>query len=158
MWKLQKSSLTVLALVAGVLGGDILRTNGFSDCSNNSTITVNNVDLQFDRSTNLLTFDVSGSSAKSQQVTATLTVTAYGVQVYQKSFDPCDASTKVEQLCPCKTTPNLPPDYVQQLTMLQCLRVHSQQPAHRRSPAAMLHRYPQLLTRCLIWMGTPKWN
>ena len=74
---------------------DILKTNGFSDCSNNSTITVNNVDIQFDRSTNLLTFDVSGSSAKSQQVIAALTVTAYGVQVYQNSFDPCDASTKV---------------------------------------------------------------
>src|SRR3954464_15391645 len=141
MWKLQRSSLTVLALVSGVLGGDILRTNGFSDCSNNSTITVNNVDLQFDRSTNLLTFDVSGTSTKSQQVTATLTVTAYGVQVYQKSFDPCDASTKVEQLCPCKTT-NLPPDYVHQLTISQCLRVHSQQLAHRRSPAATLARYP----------------
>ena len=157
MWKLQKSSLTVLALVSGVLGGDILKTNGFSDCSNNSTITVNNVDLQFDRSTNLITFDVSGSSSKSQQVTATLTVTAYGVQVYQKTFDPCDASTKVEQLCPCKTV-QLPHDYVQQLTILQCLQVHSQQLAHRRSPAVTLTRYPQSLSRCPIWMGTPKWN
>jgi hypothetical protein len=157
MWKLQKSSLTVLALVSGVLGGDILKTNGFSDCSNNSTITVNNVDIQFDRSTNLLTFDVSGSSAKSQQVTATLIVTAYGVQVYQNSFDPCDASTKVEQLCPCKTT-NLPHDYIQQLTILQCLQVHSQQVARRRSPAATLPRSPPLLTQCLIWMGTPQWN
>jgi hypothetical protein len=156
MWKLQKSSLTVLALVSGVLGGDILKTNGFSDCSNNSTITVNNVDLQFDRSTNLLTFDVSGSSAKSQEVTATLTVTAYGVQVYQDSFDPCDASTKVEQLCPCKTA-NLPHDYVQQLTILQCLRVHSQQLAHRRFLAITRTRYPQLPTRYLIWMGTPQW-
>jgi hypothetical protein len=157
MWKLQKSSLTVLALVSGVLGGDILKTNGFSDCSNNSTITVNNVDIQFDRSTNLLTFDVSGSSAKSQEVTATLIVTAYGVQVYQNSFDPCDASTKVEQLCPCKTT-NLPHDYVQELTILQCLQVRSQQLARRRSPAATLPRYPQLLTQCRIWMGTPEWN
>src|SRR4051794_4399983 len=102
MWDLHKSSLAVLALLSGVLGSDILKTNGFSDCSNNSTITVNNVDLQFDRSTNLLTFDVSGNSAKEQAVTATLTVTAYGVQVYQKSFDPCDAATKVDQLCPCK--------------------------------------------------------
>ena len=102
MWTLHKSSLTLLALLSGVLGSDILSTNGFSDCSNNSTITVNNVDLQFDRSTNLLTFDVSGTSSKQQAVTATLTVTAYGIQVYQKSFDPCDASTKVDQLCPCE--------------------------------------------------------
>jgi hypothetical protein len=157
MWKLQKSSLTVLALVSGVLGGDILKTNGFSDCSNNSTITVNNVDLQFDKSTNLLTFDVSGSSSKSQQVIATLTVTAYGVQVYQDSFDPCAASTKVEQLCPCKTT-NLPHDYLQPLTILQCLQVHSQQLARRRFLVTTRTRYPQLPTRYLIWMGTPKWN
>jgi len=157
MWKLQKSSLTVLALVSGVLGGDILKTNGFSDCSNNSTITVNNLDIQFDRSTDLLTFDVSGSSAKSQQVIATLTVTAYGVQVYQNSFDPCDASTKVEQLCPRKTT-NLPHDSIQQLTILQYLQDHSRQLALRRSPTATLPRYPQLLTRYQIWMGTPEWN
>ena len=108
MWNIPKSSLAVLALLSGVWGSDILSTNGFSDCSNNSTITVNNVDLQFDRSTNLLVFDVSGSSAKEQAVTATLTVTAYGVQVYQKSFDPCDAATKVEQLCPCMLTIPLP--------------------------------------------------
>jgi hypothetical protein len=103
MGYLHKSSVAVLALLSGALGSDILSTNGFSDCSNNSTITVNNLNLQFDRSTNLLTFDVSGTSSKSQAVTATLTVSAYGVQVYQKSFDPCDAATKVDQLCPCKS-------------------------------------------------------
>ena len=101
MWNLGASSLTVLALLSGVLGSDILKTNGFSTCSNNSTITVNNVDIQFDRSTNLLTFDVSGSSAESQEVTATLSVTAYGENVYTKTFDPCAADTKVDQLCPC---------------------------------------------------------
>lgn len=90
----------MLALVSGVLGGDILSTNGFSTCSNNSTITVNNVNIQFDRTTNLLTFDVSGSSSESQEVTAVLTVTAYGETVYTKSFDPCDDSTKVDELCP----------------------------------------------------------
>jgi hypothetical protein len=104
MWHLHKSSVAVLALLSGALGSDILSTSGFSDCGNGSTITVHNLDLQFDRSTNLLTFDVSGTSSKSQAVTATLTVAAYGVQVYQKSFDPCDAATKVDQLCPCKST------------------------------------------------------
>jgi hypothetical protein len=92
--------LSTFGLVSGVLGSDVLKTNGFTDCINNSTITVNNVDVQFDRSTNELTFDVSGSSSKQQAVTATLTVTAYGIQVYQKSFDPCDDATKVPQLCP----------------------------------------------------------
>lgn len=100
MWNIRASSLTVIALATGVLGGDILKTNGFSTCSNNSTITVNNVDIQFDRSTNLVTFDVSGSSAETQEVTATLSVTAYGESIYTKTFDPCAADTKVEQLCP----------------------------------------------------------
>ena len=104
MWNLHKSSVTVLALVSGVLAGDILQTNGFSDCSNNSTITVNNLDLQFNRATNLLTFNVAGTSAEVQEVMAKLTVTAYGIQVYQNTFDPCNPSTKVDQLCPCKLT------------------------------------------------------
>jgi ML-like domain len=157
MWNLHKSSVTVLALLSGVLGTDILSTNGFSDCSNNSTITVSNLNLQFDRSTNLLTFDVSGTSSKSQAVTATLTVTAYGVQVYQKSFDPCDAATKVDQLCPCKLS-LLFHGSIQQLTFLQCLLVHSRQQVHRPSRAATLAKFPPLLTPYLISTGTPKWN
>lgn len=157
MWNWYKSSVTVLALLSGALGTDILSTNGFLDCSNNSTITVNNLNLQFDRSTNLLTFDVSGTSSKSQAVTATLTVTAYGIQVYQKSFDPCDAATKVDQLCPCRLT-ILFHDSIQRLTVLQCLLVHSQQQVHRPCQAATPAKFPPLLTLYLISTETPKWN
>ena len=95
-----RSALAASALFSGAIASDILSTNGFTNCIINSTITVNNVDIQFDRSTNLLTFDVAGTSAESQEVTATLTVTAYGVNVYTKTFDPCAADTKVDQLCP----------------------------------------------------------
>lgn len=94
-------ALAFLAVLPSALGEEILRTSGFSNCNNGtSTIKVNNVDISFDRSTNEITFDVSGSSTEEQFVTAELIVTAYGVQVYEKSFDPCDDSTKVEQLCP----------------------------------------------------------
>ena len=94
-------ALASLALLPSALGTDILKTNGFSNCNNGtSTIKVNNVDISFDRSTNEIQFDVSGTSTQVQDVTAELIVTAYGIQVYQDTFDPCADSTKVEQLCP----------------------------------------------------------
>ncbi len=60
------------------------------------------MNIEFDRTTNLVNFDVSGTSDKVQNVTATLTVYAYGNQVYNNSFNPCDESSHVEQLCPGK--------------------------------------------------------
>lgn len=98
MWK--NNLLASLTLLSGALAADILKTNGFSNCITNSQINVNNVDISFDRSSNQITFDVSGTSDETQDVTATLIVTAYGVQVYNNTFDPCAADTKVEQLCP----------------------------------------------------------
>lgn len=92
---------TAVALVGAAAGADILTTNGFSVCSTkDTTITVQNLDISFDRSTNKITFDVQGTSARSQEVTATLIVEAYGKSVYNSTFDPCAESTKVDQLCP----------------------------------------------------------
>lgn len=88
------------ALSTRVLAADVLRTKGFSSCLDNSTVQVNNLNVQYDRSAGVVTFDVGGTSTKSQNVTASLTVTAYGKQVYQKDFDPC--SPKIDQLCPGK--------------------------------------------------------
>ncbi len=97
-------ALTSCLLLPSVLASDILKTSGVSDCNNGtSTIKVNNVDISFDKSTNNIQFDVSGTSTQVQYVTADLIVTAYGVQVYQKDFDPCAADTKVSQLCPGKS-------------------------------------------------------
>ena len=93
-----------LAILPAVLGSDILRTNGFSNCnSGSSTLKVDNVDISFDKSTNKIDFDVSGTSSMEQFVTADLIVTAYGVKVYNNSFDPCADDTKVDQLCPGKS-------------------------------------------------------
>ncbi|KAF3762384.1 putative Flc2 FAD transporter, partial [Cryphonectria parasitica EP155] len=47
-----------------------------------------------------VTFDLSGTSTVEQNVTAQLNVTAYGYSVYSSSFNPCEATTYVEQLCP----------------------------------------------------------
>ena len=89
-------------LPIGALCADILRTNGFSTCLDNKDVKVERVDIQYDRTTKVLTFDVAGSSARTQNVTASLDVTAYGQAVYQRDFNPCDGDTFVEQLCPGK--------------------------------------------------------
>ncbi|KAF2819594.1 TRP-domain-containing protein [Ophiobolus disseminans] len=85
----------------GALAGDVLKTNGYSSCLNGaSDIKVNKLDIEFDRSTKKLKFDVSGTNEKEQKVMATLIVNAYGKEVYRNEFDPCEGSTKVDQLCP----------------------------------------------------------
>lgn len=78
---------------------DILKTDGFSSCGGDS-IKVDKVDISYDRDNKALTFDVAGSSLREQNVTAFLEVTAYGNSVYKNSFNPCDAGTFVQRLCP----------------------------------------------------------
>lgn len=83
-----------------VSAADVLKTNGFSPCVQNAEIKVDKVDVTYDRTTQKVTFDAAGSSLKIQEVLATLKVTAYGNEVYNNEFDPCDKDTKVDQLCP----------------------------------------------------------
>ncbi|KAF2799455.1 TRP-domain-containing protein [Melanomma pulvis-pyrius CBS 109.77] len=83
-----------------VLGADVLKTNGYSSCQANSDITVNKLDMEFDKGSKKITFDVAGTSAKEQKVMATLIVNAYGKEVYRNKFNPCDSATKMDQLCP----------------------------------------------------------
>jgi len=58
------------------------------------------MDIKYNADKKLVTFDVAGTSSKSQNVTAALHVTAYGTEVYSKTFNPCEAATFVAQLCP----------------------------------------------------------
>lgn len=100
----------------GVLAGDILKTNGYSSCLDNSDIKVNKLDIQFDRSTKKITYDVSGTSAKEQNVRAILRVNAYGKEIYKNEFDPCADDNKVDQLCPGTLSPS---------TILSSTDIHS---------------------------------
>lgn len=84
-----------------VQAGDVLETNGFSSCLASSDIAVTRMNVKYDRSTNLVTFDLAGSSLRQQEVTAILTVTAYGKEVYRNEFDPCQKN--LTQLCPSKS-------------------------------------------------------
>ena len=90
------------AFTTVVTANDILKTTGFTTCMADSDITVTALNIQYDRSTQQITFDVAGTSSKEENVTAALYVTAYGKQVYQKTFNPCDEGSNVDQLCPGK--------------------------------------------------------
>lgn len=93
------------ALPALTYAADILKTSGFSKCLESSELSVDRMDVQYNHDERVVKFDVSGSSMKSQNVSASITVTAYGKEVYKKEFDPCDPLTKVDQLCPGKKGP-----------------------------------------------------
>lgn len=102
-WSLRKAATWTIAFLATrALGDDILVTNGFSNCNNNSDIKVDKVDIKYNNADKTVTFNVAGSSAKEQNVTAKLTVTAFGQNVYSNEFNPCAPATFVTQLCPRK--------------------------------------------------------
>lgn len=93
--------LLLVSAPLGALANDVLKTNGYSSClTGDSDIKVNKLDIEFDRTSKKIKFDVSGTNEKAQKVMATLKVNAYGKSVYEKTFNPCDDDMKVDQLCP----------------------------------------------------------
>lgn len=99
-WSFWRNLLLVASLAHTAAAEDVLKTIGFRDCGNNTDITVKKVDISFNADTKVVGFDVLGSSAKTQNVTAILKVTAYGSEIFSNTFSPCDSETFVEQLCP----------------------------------------------------------
>lgn len=99
-WPFRTAVLVATTFAAGVLGDNVLTTSSFSNCNTSSSITVNNVDISYNSDNKTVTFDVSGTSDKVQNVSATLTVLAYGQSVYDSTFNPCKEATYVQQLCP----------------------------------------------------------
>jgi hypothetical protein len=84
------------------LAADTLSTSGFNLCMQDSAINVQKLDVTYTKSTKLVVFDLAGTNSKEQNVTATLTVTAYGNQIYTKTFEPCGTEVHVAELCPGK--------------------------------------------------------
>lgn len=89
------------ALPAGVLGGSLLSTDGFSECISDPSVKVTNLDVTYNKDTRQLEFDVAGISTEVQKVKAALIVSAYGKEIYTKVFNPCD--TGMKEMCPCKS-------------------------------------------------------
>ena len=110
------------ALFSLALANDILKTTGFTTCIDDSDITVQRLNISFNRATKQVVFDVAGESGKEQKVMASLSVSAYGNKVYSKEFNPCDDANKVGQLCPvpkgtfaAKGTQNVPGEFAGQI-------------------------------------------
>ncbi|KAF7929463.1 uncharacterized protein EAE98_005381 [Botrytis deweyae] len=94
-------SLVLIGTLPGrVLAAQTLTTTGYTSCLADSNISVQKMAVTYNNDAKTVTFDVAGSSTKSQNVTAEINVTAYGISVYSNTFNPCDSTTFVEQLCP----------------------------------------------------------
>ncbi|KAK4186471.1 putative flavin carrier protein precursor [Podospora australis] len=101
-WKSRvlRAGLAGVVLANGVLGADILQTVGFNNCDGKAAVSVQKAEIKYNNDDKTVTFDVAGTSTQIQNVTAVLNVTAYGQNIYSNAFDPCDAATFVDQLCP----------------------------------------------------------
>ncbi|KAI6802147.1 DUF907 domain-containing protein [Hortaea werneckii] len=95
-WLLSAAILSMLPV--SVLGADVLSTTGYSLCMNNGSVSVDKLDVTYNKNTRIINFDVAGTSEVEQNVTAKLVVTAYGKTVYTKTFDPCEHD--MERMCP----------------------------------------------------------
>ncbi|KAI0022430.1 TRP-domain-containing protein [Xylariomycetidae sp. FL0641] len=100
-WTIRRAAIWATAFLAtGVLGDDILVTDGFTNCDAGNPIQVQNVDIKYNNNLKTVEFNVAGTSAKKQKVMAVLSVTAYGQDVYTNKFNPCEEPNKVDALCP----------------------------------------------------------
>ncbi|KAJ2986071.1 hypothetical protein NUW58_g5204 [Xylaria curta] len=85
-------------------------------------IRVDNVDIKYNNADKTVSFNVVGTSTKEQNVTAKLTVTAFGQDFYAQEFNPCFPATFVAQLCPvppgrfgANGTQAIPPEFADQI-------------------------------------------
>ncbi|KAK7745319.1 hypothetical protein SLS53_002815 [Cytospora paraplurivora] len=94
------AALAAAALARGVMGTNILKTSGFTNCEEGASIVVNVANVEYNADADTITYDISGTSTEEQKVMASLNVTAYGIQVYSKTFNPCNNDTRMDSLCP----------------------------------------------------------
>jgi len=65
-----KAAVSLLLLSNVATAAQILKTTGFSECQTSESIKVQKVDIQYNNDDKTVTFDVSGTSTKSINVTA----------------------------------------------------------------------------------------
>lgn len=93
--------LFLLVLLPGrVLGDNVLKVSSFSTCIANPEVSLNNVDIEYNQDSRNVTFNLSGTSAQSQNISGTIKVLALDKVVYTMDFNPCDPSKFIAQLCP----------------------------------------------------------
>jgi hypothetical protein len=121
------------------LATDTLSTSGFNLCMQDSDIEVQKLDVSYTKSTKLVVFDVAGTNSKEQNVTATLTVTAYGTQVFAKTFNPCGSEIHVSELCPGKENLSTLYDYMPPISLSSSIQSHFIQNANSFSSVPSGH-------------------
>lgn len=96
----QAALLALGSLPSLGLAGGTLSTKGLSSCQTDSEIEIQDLQFTYTRSTKEVVFNVAGTSSKEQNVTASITIYAYGNNIYSKEFDPCSPDYRMDQLCP----------------------------------------------------------
>ncbi|KAK9468590.1 hypothetical protein V1512DRAFT_58479 [Lipomyces arxii] len=99
-WFNQLSSFSLLiGLVQLVSADDTIGTDTFYTCDGiNATIDVSQFSISYSKQSRNLTFDLAGQSTASQNVTATILVNAYNMDLFSYTFDPCQYDLTF--LCP----------------------------------------------------------
>ncbi|ANB14194.1 Flc1p [Sugiyamaella lignohabitans] len=91
-------ALAVSSWVAGARAENILKASSLVTCMENSALTASEFDVVFTPDNRTVSYDVSANVAISGNVTALVTVYAYGINIIEKKLDPCDMN--MNQLCP----------------------------------------------------------
>lgn len=108
-WTVWRLVAYAAAFASTTAANQVLHTDGFTNCESESPIRLNHVDITFDNDAKKITFDLAGVSEKEQNVTAALSITAYGKDVYTNHFNPCEGENYIEKLCPGKVIRILAP-------------------------------------------------
>lgn len=99
-----QTALFVLGcLPTQVLAGGTLSTKGITSCMADPDIHIETLDITYTRATKEITFNLAGSNDKEREVVASLTVNAYGNDIYSKQIDPCSPEYQIDTLCPGKS-------------------------------------------------------
>lgn len=90
---------TSLCSVIAITG--VISSSSFSLCpQSKNSLHISRFGFSFSKFDKSITFDVAGQSFSTASVMAQINVTAYGIDAYSKTFDPCLPQYNISQLCP----------------------------------------------------------
>jgi hypothetical protein len=97
-------STLLLALTPLTCAERVLTSTSLNPCMANSSFSASLFDVVFTPDNTSVVFDVVGVSTITGNVTIEVFVSAYGLQVYKTTVDPCD-SVDFKGLCPMNAGP-----------------------------------------------------
>lgn len=103
-FSLSKAVAAVLLTLVNVSAAqDMIESSSLTNCQGDSGFSASLFDVVYTPANNSLSVSVNGISTIAGNVTADITVLAYGYQVIQQSVNPCD--TNLDGLCPMTSGP-----------------------------------------------------